>query len=69
MRTWASLGQPYRFKCASFGQAVVGEMTALLTLVDPRSSCISTSKLIGHTQEKLWLPMSFLIANAKWGNV
>ena len=43
MRTCSSFGQPYRSKCASFGQAAVGEMTALLTLVDPRSSCNTTA--------------------------
>ena len=39
MRTCASLGQPYRSRCASFGHAVVGDRTALLRLLEPRSSC------------------------------
>ena len=39
MSTCDSLGQPYKSRCANLGQAVVGDMTALLMFTDPLSSC------------------------------
>lgn len=43
MSTCASFGQPYRSRWASFGHVVVGDMTALLRLLEPRSACNSTA--------------------------
>ena len=37
--TCDSLGQPYRSKCANLGHAVTGDITNLLTFMDPLSSC------------------------------
>lgn len=53
MSTYDSLGQPYKSKCASLGQAVAGEMIILVTLTDPFSSCNDTSDILRQSQRLL----------------
>ena len=48
MRTCDSLGQPYRSRWASLGQAVGGDMTALLMLMEPLNSCGSMIQGMGY---------------------
>ena len=55
MSTCVSLGQPYKSRCANLGQAVVGDMTALLMFTDPLSSCNndnSNSKHDDHNNDE-----------------
>lgn len=48
MSTCDSLGQPYRSRCANLGQAVGGDMTALLMFTEPLSSCNNDNRNFKH---------------------
>ena len=51
MSTCDSLGQPYRSRCANLGQAVGGDMTALLMFTDPLSSCNNDNRDSKHDDD------------------